>query len=864
MIGKTVSHYRILEQIGAGGMGVVYKAEDTRLSRIVALKFLPRELISDERFKRRFIREARAAASLDQHPNICHIHEVDETPDGRLFISMAYYDGTSLQKRLERGPLSVREAFGVVLDVADGLSLAHSKGIIHRDLKPSNVMITSDGYVKIVDFGLAKIVGASKLTRSGTIPGTIAYMAPEQVKSGEVDAQTDIWSLGVLAYETLTGKLPFRGKIDEAMVYSILSEDPPPIGALRTEVPEQFVAIVNKCLAKDPEARYKSATEVVEDLTRMAEELAWISTPGGYKRSTRINVWLRPKRRRNVLLGVCAGVVLAVTAVVAFWPKGDTTELRVAAFPFRNLAKVEFDDALVAGLFEKSVGALELISNDHPSMWVVPFDRIVYAGVPTLVDVKDAFGVNRVITGAVQRFGDGYRLSIELLDAETVRRLAEFPVDFDTDGFASLPGRVGETLAEMMGVELSDRVTLSIRRDSAAENEVYRDYLEGLGYLQMRDRPGMLDQAVSSLSTASAFPPAVAALAQAYSYEYDRSGDLAVYQAAMAACSTALAADTVSVAVNLAAGRIFEWASETADAKRAYQRIIEVDPKNTNARVRTASVLLQEDRPGEAEALYNAVIELKPDYYRGYALLADLFRAQERSEDAIYYYKRALELAPNEIYTINRLAEYYYLQDRWREAREMYQRAFAIRAECGSCQGIGSLFYYEGRYSEAADYFQFALQYCDSTRANHYMRWQDLGAALWLDGRKDEARAKFTRAVELGEMQRAAHPTDGKLLAYLGGCYALLGERDKALDALTQAADHSGNEGFVFFLISYAYEQMGMRERALHYIGEAIRHHQSVDAVRAEPLMRELVEDIRFQQLVEATGEGPDPPSGVE
>ncbi len=267
MVGQTVSHYRIVERLGGGGMGVVYKALDTRLNRFVALKFLPPNLTKDKDANDRFRQEAQAASALD-HPNICTIHEIDETPDRELFLTMAYYDGETLKKRIARGPISVVDALDIAIQMAQALSRAHQSGLVHRDVKPANTMITSDGLVKIVDFGLAKLAGSSDLTRTGTTLGTVAYMAPEQIRGGDVDARADVWALGVVLYEMLAARRPFDGKDDLAVLTSIANDTPTPIAALRFDVPDGVPHIVSRALDRNLASRYASATELLQDLAK--------------------------------------------------------------------------------------------------------------------------------------------------------------------------------------------------------------------------------------------------------------------------------------------------------------------------------------------------------------------------------------------------------------------------------------------------------------------------------------------------------------------------------------------------------------------------------------------------------------------
>ena len=273
MIGKAISHYRILEKLGEGGMGVVYKAEDTKLKRTVALKFLPPELTRDDKAKTRFIHEAQAASAL-QHHNICAIHEIDETPEGQLFISMDCYEGETLKEKIERGPLAVEEAIDLTIQVAEGLSEAHEVGIVHRDIKPGNILVTRKGVVKILDFGLAKLAGQTKMTRTGTTMGTVSYMSPEQAKGADVDARSDIFSLGAVLYEMLTGEVPFPGDHEAAVLYGIMHADPKPVTGLRGGVPSGLERIIDRCIAKIAAQRYETAAGLLADLRHLKREMS--------------------------------------------------------------------------------------------------------------------------------------------------------------------------------------------------------------------------------------------------------------------------------------------------------------------------------------------------------------------------------------------------------------------------------------------------------------------------------------------------------------------------------------------------------------------------------------------------------------
>jgi len=271
MIGKTISHYRILEKLGEGGMGEVYLAQDTKLNRRVALKFLPAQLASDEEFKERFKREAQAAAALN-HPNIITIHEVAEY-ENRPYIAMEYVEGESLKKLITKKDLSINKVINMAMQICEGLSKAHQSGIVHRDVKPQNILIDKDGRVRILDFGLAKLKKDAMLTQPGSTVGTVAYMSPEQAQGMEVDQRSDIFSFGVVLYEMITSQLPFKGEHDAAMIYSIIHETPEPLARYKANVPDELQRMVEKAMEKSPEMRYQHADDLGADLRKLKMEI---------------------------------------------------------------------------------------------------------------------------------------------------------------------------------------------------------------------------------------------------------------------------------------------------------------------------------------------------------------------------------------------------------------------------------------------------------------------------------------------------------------------------------------------------------------------------------------------------------------
>ena len=353
MIGRTISHYKVTVKLGEGGMGVVYKAEDSKLERTVALKFLAAHLLADAEARKRFHREAKAAAALS-HPNICRVHEIDEV-EGRTFIVMEFLEGESLDKRIEQGPLKIAEALDIALQIAKGLEAAHEKKIVHRDVKPGNVMVDEKGHVTVMDFGLALLTEGSKLTLLDTTVGTAAYMSPEQIQGMEVDHRTDIWALDCVLYEMVCGQRPFKGVYDKALLYEIVQEEPEPLTGLRTGVPLELEWLVGKCLAKAEAECYQNAGDVIVDLASLRKKLesgsstiaeaqhARLPSAAGVRSAapaqqsmvaTPSSEELVPKRRLRIFqaLFAAAAVVALVLGALAVRPEPDQAPLRKFSF----------------------------------------------------------------------------------------------------------------------------------------------------------------------------------------------------------------------------------------------------------------------------------------------------------------------------------------------------------------------------------------------------------------------------------------------------------------------------------------------------------------------------------------------------
>ena len=866
MISQTVSHYKILEEIGRGAMGVVYRAEDTKLRRIVALKFLPPELTRDEEAKRRFIQEAQAASALD-HPNICTIHEIAETDDGQLFIVMAFYEGETLRQKLaslEGKGLPESEALDIALQIARGLSEAHCKGIVHRDVKSANIMITKDGIAKILDFGLAKLVGQAQLTRDTSTLGTAAYMSPEQCRGEKVDGRTDIWSLGVVLYEMLTGKLPFRGEYEQAVIYSILNEEPEPIYEFNGSIAMEFEKIVKRCLKKDSRERYQTAADLQTNLERAKQD------KNSGKPAIRLAKDTAPPPFQKLLRKIAAplGVIILALLMLVLLPSSRQVAKKWLGFEAKSVAVLPFtvvggdsaDQAFCDGLVETLTKKLIQLEQFQKSLWVMPASVVRKYKITSGSEAQRVLGINLAITGNMQHFGDIIRLTLIRVDVDrkTPHQLRSPPITDPIGNLFTWQNKIVIELMKLLNIELQPQLRRALSAGGTTVPGAFEFYLQGRGYLQRHRQLENIDTAIRLFRRAikqdSSYALAFAALGEAYWRKYRADKDIQWVNHAISCCNRALKLDDQMVSVHITLGLIHAGRGHYEEAVQDFQRALELDPVNVEAYLKMARSYEKLGKLKQAEMTYRKAIRSRPKYWVTHNNLGVFYYRQGSFEDAAKQFRKVVALTPSNFRGYNNLGGLYFELGRLEEARQMFERSLAIESNYRAYSNLGTLYFYESRYADAAQMYEKALQLSDVD----YRVWGYLAASYyWISDKRDTARVIYKRAAHLAKQGLKVNPRDPEVLSDLADYFGMMGNRSKALSLLKQVLALKPSALGVMFRIGEIYEQLGKRDLAIKWIGLALEKGYSLAEIKSNPFLRDLRADERFQQLLHRNSKKP-------
>jgi len=869
-VDEQVGGYKILGTAGVGGMGIVYKALDLKLNRTVALKFLPNELDIASKDKERFLQEARTASALD-HTNIGVIHGLEQTTEGHTFIVMAYYEGLTLAEKIRRGPLSPKEAVNIMVQLLHGLAEAHEHSIIHRDIKPSNVILTRQGVAKIVDFGLARVSSSAATTLSAGPVGTLAYMSPEQVRNEPLDRRTDIWSLGVVFEEMLTGKHPFERDNMSAVLLAVL-EQPPPVEGLDPAL----AAIVCRALAKDRTHRYNDCREMLADLEAvkpMVDAMPSATSARDLKASSRdlrralehasstrsVVTPVDRARRWAVELTAAALLLMAVSLfipsvrqrVAAILSPGAGAEKHIAVLPFDNIGNDPTNEAISEGLMDSLTSKLSNLDagqQGQQSLWVVPASEVRRRKVNDPEAALREFGATLVVKGSVMRDASGVHMTINLIRTKDVRQEGSLSLQDPAGDFAALQDQAVSGLARLMHVEVP--ATALHNAEGPAAPAAYESYLKALGYMQRYDKPGNLDQAIAALTSAvgtdTQFALGYAGLGEAYrlKYQLDKNPKWTELALTNGTKATALNPSLPSAYVTL--GRIHDATGKNDLALAEFQRALQLDSRNADALTGEARSYEHAGRPADAETAYKKAIALRPDYWDGYNSLGLFYDDQGRYEEAYKELQHAIDLTPDNATAYSNLGAAYVDSGdvkKYPQAEAALKKSIDLAPSYGAYANLGDLLLLQNRFAEAASMTEKALELNDKD----FIVWANLVAAY--DGLNEHTKLAPALDHELKLLEQAAQssPRDASVQVRLGTLYARKKLREKALACAQTALALSPDDSYVLASVGEIYERLGDRQHALEYIEKALQKGYSLQALKSDPFFQSLLSDPNFR-----------------
>jgi len=872
--GSWLGVYAILDPLGAGGMGEVYRALDTRLGREVAIKGIPQEFSRDSDRLARFDREARMLAALN-HPSIAAIYGLEEF-DGTRFIVMELVPGETLSEILSHGALPLEESLRSARQVAEALEAAHERGIVHRDLKPANIKVTPEGRVKVLDLGLAKAFDAKETgsgsdpslsptlvlegTQPGVILGTAEFMSPEQARGKTVDKRTDIWAFGCILYEMLSGRRAFTGETASDVLAAILRTEPD-WKALPQLTPPRVRDLLARCLQKDPAGRLRDVgdarIEIDETLAEIARErgrAGAVSQP-----ILETTVPAEPARRKRRAVPIAATLLIAVAAV-GIWSvlrpraaKRLPDRKYLAVLPFKDLSGMPGGQLIGDGLVEmvsvrlSGVPGIQVVT---PTASIAASDK---AG--EIRRIAKELGANLLLRGTIQRQGESVRITYFVLNTRDGVNVAAGDLDGSASDLFEIQDRLAEKVAGSLRLPSAPRRT---PQPTGLETASEQDrYLRAIGNLQRYDKAASIDEAIRLLEPLASERPSSAlvqaSLGRAYLYKFNLTKDRKWVDLASSACGRARELLPDSPEVNATVGELYLRTGKAVDSISAYRRALAAQPNNFDAMLGLARAYDANRDTPRSEDAYKRAIELQPAYFGGYSKLAGFYFTHGRFGRAAEMFRKVTQLTPDNAHAFANLGASYALLGRFDHALEAFRKSVALEPTRLAYSNIGTLEYYLGRYVDSAAAFERAIALSPS----HYVTWANLGDALRLiPGREIQAAEAYRKAIVLARAALATNPDDAQVHSYLALSLAKTGRAAEARDHVRKALALGPDRPELLFNAAIVANRAGESAEALDHLARAVRAGFHATIIRNEPELANLRKRDDFDDVVMKHAQG--------